>query len=72
MFAIVGFVALVIVMIGFSILAAGVGFNMLGRWNIGGRPNTWADRGVAIAFISLVIFLWVKLVQHAPFTITLN
>lgn len=72
MFAIVGFAALVIVMIGFSILAAGVAFNMLGRWNIGGRPNTWGDRTVAVLFVSFVIFLWIKLVQHAPFTITLN
>jgi hypothetical protein len=47
-------------------------FNTLGRYNIGGVPNSLIQKLVTITFLLLLAGAWYLLMLHSPITISLN
>lgn len=70
MMAVIGFIACVIVMLWLSATSVLVAANSLGRYTIGGVPNTWVDRAGALLLIAGLFCGWYLVLHFAPFTLT--
>lgn len=72
MFAILGFLAAVVVMLGVTAVYILTFADSMGAYNIGGVPNSARVR-VGVAVVGLVIgWLWYQLFHQAPFTVTFS
>lgn len=72
MFAIIGFLAAIVVMLYVSGVYLLIAANGLGTYNIGGVPNSAATR-VGVVVVGLAVgWLWYQLFHHAPFTVTFS
>ena len=72
LFAVFGFLVCVAVVLAMTATWVVVAMNTLGKWNIGGVPNTWKDRTVTIAFLAFIVWEWYVLFSVSPFTITIT
>ena len=68
--AIIGFIVCGILLIYFSLAWAAVAFNTLGKYNIGGVPNTYKDKIFTLVLLCVLAFGWIALFENAPFTVT--
>ena len=49
-----------------------VAFNSLGRYSIGGEPNSWLRKIIVLACCVIPLFAWYAVVTVAPFSVTLT
>lgn len=71
-FSILGFLVLCVILGYVSVAYFLLFLNGMGRYNIGGVPNS-AMKKVALLIAGIVLcFLWVKLFQYSPFSISLK
>ncbi len=68
--AIVGFIFCVIFMLYITAGSLMISANSMGRYTIGGEPNTWLSRLVCLLLIATVLVGWTALFYTAPFTIS--
>lgn len=70
--AIIGFVALVFVMLYATAAYLLLASNTLGKYNIGGVPNSLLAK-IGTSILGAILYgSWVLVFEHAPFTITLK
>lgn len=70
--AVFGWMILVLCLSAISMLWVALGFQYMGTFNIGGAVNPWqAKVGYLLAWVFFG-FLWVVLIQAAPFTIAMK
>jgi len=70
--SIIGFIACFVLLIYFSLAWALVAFNTLGKYNIGGVPNTYKDRFLTLFILCVVVVLWIFLFDSSPFSVALK
>ena len=70
--AIIGFITCCLLLSWFSLAWLLAAFNTLGKYNIGGVPNTVKDRILTLVLLCIVIFFWCLLFDAAPFSVTLG
>ena len=70
MMALFGWMVCMVTMLWVTAASALVSFNMLGKYNIGGVPNTLKDKVIAIIFDVAVALAWYGVYLSAPFTLT--
>lgn len=70
--AIIGFVALVFVLMYATAAYTLVAINNLGKYNIGGVPNSLLAKIGTLILGAILYGSWVLLLEHAPFTITMK
>ena len=56
----------------FSIMWLFAAFFTLGKYNIGGVPNTFKDKTIVLVFCIALIVLWKLTFENAPFSITVG
>ena len=73
-FAIIGFIFCVALLGYFSLFVVMVCFNSLGKYNIGGVPNSFSTKLGAIVLVAVTAFVWYSLIVYGPidFGITLK
>lgn len=69
--AIIGFLVSCLFLVKLSILSVLSLMNNLGKYNIGGSPNTITKKIVTIIFLLIVVFLWYELFQLFPIHISI-
>lgn len=70
--AAIGFAALVIVLSYATVAYMMVAINNLGKYNIGGVPNTLLTKIGTLILGAVLYGSWVLLLEHKPFTITMK
>ena len=70
--AIIGWIVCVILSFGVSIFWGGVAWDALGKYNIGGVPNSLSLKVFVILAASIPILAWMATLRYAPFTISFN
>ena len=71
-FSIIGFIVTCLILFTISIATVLVAVNTLGRFNIGGVPNSFVQKLVTLTFIAIVVLAWMLLLSNAPFTISIT
>ncbi len=69
MMAVFGWIVYVVIMLYFTAASALISFNTLGKYNIGGVPNTVGDKLLNLAFNAAVLGGWYGVFLSAPFTL---
>jgi hypothetical protein len=69
---VVGFAVMMLVMLYVSVVYAVVALNTLGKYNIGGVPNTLRAKIGILVVGGVVGMLWWKLIHNLPFTIHIS
>lgn len=72
MFAIFGFICGVLIMLSVTAAVLLVAADTLGRFNIGGSPNSITQKIVTCVFILFVVGAWYLLLSNAPFDISVS
>lgn len=72
LFAGFGFLLCTLVMLMVTAVWGLFAFQAVGKWNIGGVPNTWKDRAIAVLMFAAVAFGWYTLFSISPFKITIT
>ena len=70
MLAIIGWLTMVIVLLNISAGVSVLLFNNMGRYNIGGVPNSVATKVLTFIAAMIVAALWIFLFKVAPFSIS--
>ena len=70
--AIFGWIVCCILLAFFSFAASVLALNNLGRFNIGGVPNSLGTKIGTLCFIAVLGTLWYFLVINVPFTVSIN
>lgn len=68
--AIIGFIVCTLFLLQMSAVAFLCFLDGIGRYNIGGVPNSWKTKVIVTLFVLLVGFGWYMLFSHAPFEVT--
>lgn len=70
MFEIIGFIATVGFFTWLTLAWCLIAFNTLGRYNIGGVPNTVKDKVLTIVLLAVLALGWSAIFKNSPFQIT--
>ena len=69
--AIIGFITCVIVLLFASLTWGMLAWDSLGRYNIGGAPNSLGRKCATFLWLVLLAAAWVNVIQHSPVSLSL-
>jgi uncharacterized membrane protein len=69
---IIGFIACVVILIYVTFVWFFCAPFTMGKWNMGGVPNTWTDRLMMLVFLAVIAMGWYMAFANAPFTIVVT